>query len=235
MWTQTEWLGVGWQLTEETRGPVIEVIRNAERAKPSNRGHCRNSPWGGGWDDPPPPALCQQSGADVFLAESQAAEKDILESRLRVRNDAISLGLPSPAGKQERGEKDAEVERTPPPPSPLKGLSQGSHGSHLLIRAGVWRGCLGQEIRPGQGCPHQPCSASLIHTSSEALSHSAPAASTCTTAPPLPTTPTDGLSPGRLCPVQLKRPGWEVPLRPSKPSPYLTGRETNLKSDLKRS
>lgn len=50
---------------------------------------------------PPPRALCQQSGADVFLAEPQAAEKDILESRLRVRNDAISLGLPSPAGKQE--------------------------------------------------------------------------------------------------------------------------------------
>lgn len=234
MWTQTEWLGVGWQLTEETRGPVIEAIRNAERAKPSNRGHCRNSPWGGGWDDThPPPALCQQSGADIFLAEPQAAEKDVLESRLRVRNDAISLGLPSPAGKQERGKKMQKWRGPPPPPSLLKGLSQGSHGSHLLIRAGVWRGCLGQEIRPGQGCPHQPCSASLIHTSSEALSHSA--ASTCTTVPPLPTTPTDGLSPGRLCPVQLKRPGWEVPLRLSKPSPYLTGRETNLKSDLKHS
>lgn len=75
---------------------------------------------GGGWDDPPL-ALCQKSGADELLAEPQAEEKDILELKLRVRNDAVSLGLPSPIGKQERGEEDAEVEWTPAITLPAEG------------------------------------------------------------------------------------------------------------------
>lgn len=39
-------------------------------------------------------------------------------------------------------------------PSLLKGLSHGSGVSHLLIGAGVWRGCRGREIGLGQGCLH---------------------------------------------------------------------------------
>lgn len=75
MWTQTEWLGVGWQLTEETRGPVIEVIRNAERAKPSNRDHCRNSPWGGGWNDPPPGHFANNQGQTYFSLNLRQQKK----------------------------------------------------------------------------------------------------------------------------------------------------------------
>lgn len=37
-------------------------------------------PGGGGWDDTPL-AVCQKSGADIFLTEPQAAEKDILRAK----------------------------------------------------------------------------------------------------------------------------------------------------------
>lgn len=59
--------------------------------------------------------------------------------------------------------------------------------------------------RAGTGLSTLLRSASLIHTSSEALSHSAPAASTCATTPLLQTT-LQAFSQGRLCPVRLKGP-----------------------------
>lgn len=57
-------------------------------------------------------------------------------------------------GGEEGGADIRTQECCGPPPSLLKGLSQGSRSSHLLIRAGVWRGCRRQEIGLGQGCPH---------------------------------------------------------------------------------
>lgn len=79
MWTQTEWL-YSWQLTEETRGPVIEVIRNAGYASPSNRGHCRNHPWGGGWGDYPPRHFARKLG-EMYSDWASGSTKDILEPR----------------------------------------------------------------------------------------------------------------------------------------------------------
>ena len=72
------------------------------------------------------------------------------------------MGLSGPAGKwwgvggNEMLTSEFRSGVDPAIPSLLKGLSQGCRGSHLLIRAGVWRGCRGREIGLGQGCPHRP-------------------------------------------------------------------------------
>lgn len=96
MQTQTEWL-YGWQLTEETRGPVIEVIRNAGCASPSNRGHCRNHPWGWGMGDYPPRHFARDLG-ETYSSLGTRQPKGHLRAKAEVRNKAVPLGLCSSLG-----------------------------------------------------------------------------------------------------------------------------------------
>lgn len=151
-------------------------------------------PGGGGWGDYPPRHFARKLG-EIY------SSLGISEPRLR------SGIMPCPRGP--RGKKDAEVNSdvkwTPAITLPAEGpVTRRPWLTPAYQGWGVERVSQTGD-RAGTGLSTQPCSASLIHTSSEVLSHSAPAASTCATATtPLLQTALQAFSQGRLCPVQLK-------------------------------